>query len=72
MTNLSQKQRVKKRLRERGVIYRNECIRNRIIRLGALIVELKKDGWEFEAEYFRGDYRYFAKIIPPIQETLIK
>lgn len=71
MTNLTQRQRIENRLRERKVITRNECIRNFITRLGAIIIELKKDGWKFEAEYFRGDYRYFATYIPPKQETLL-
>lgn len=70
LTNLTQKQRVEKRLREMKVIYRNECLRNYISRLGAIINQLKNEGWEFEAERWRGDYRYFATDIPPEQKTL--
>lgn len=71
MTNLTQIDRVKKRLRERGVIYRNECLRVYISRLGAIINQLKNEGWEFEAEHWRGDYRYFLKKAPPIQDKLL-
>lgn len=71
MTNLTQKERVSKRLRERGVIYRNECIRNYITRLGAIIQTLEDEGWKFEAEHWRGDYRYFLKYAPPEQTKLL-
>lgn len=71
MTNLTQQQRVEKRLREKGVIYRNECIRNYITRLSAIIQRLEEEGWIFEAEHFRGDYRYFVKFAPPVQDKLL-
>jgi len=71
MTNLTQKQRVEKRLREMKVIYRNECLRNYISRLCAIINQLKNEGWEFEAEHWRGDYRYFLKKAPPTQDKLL-
>lgn len=73
MTNLTQKQRVEKRLREKGVIYRNECLRQfpAITRLSAIIQSLEAEEWVFEAEHFRGDYRYFVKFAPPKQEKLL-
>ncbi len=55
---LSQKQRVIKRLKETGQITRNECLRNFISRLSAIILELKKDGWDFETSEVDGDYIY--------------
>lgn len=71
MTNLTQKQRVEKRLREMRIITRNECLRNYITRLSAIINDLKNEGWIFETEHFRGDYRYFLKSCPPEQTKLI-
>ena len=44
MANLTQKQWVLNRLETNGYITRNECLRNYISRLGAIIADLKKDG----------------------------
>lgn len=60
------------KLETNGSITRNECLRNYISRLGAIIAELKKHGWEFEAHYedvktpfgTGKDYRYRATHIP--------
>lgn len=51
MLNMTQKQWVEQRLIENGRVTRNECLRNYISRLGALIAMLKNDGWEFETGY---------------------
>jgi hypothetical protein len=51
MLNMTQKQWVENRLNENGAITRNECLRNYISRLGAIIAMLKNDGWEFETQY---------------------
>ena len=63
----SQKDRIIKRLLERGEISRNECLRNYISRLGAYIVILKKEGWEFETEERNGDYIYRATKTPYVK-----
>ena len=63
---MTQLQRIKKRLLERGMITRNECLNTfpRITRLGARIVDLKEEGWEFETEEKNNDYIYKVKVCP--------
>jgi len=51
MLNLTQKEWVENKLIKNGKITRNECLRNYISRLGALIALLKNDGWEFKTSY---------------------
>jgi len=66
MKKFTQKQWVLNRLNENGYITRNECLRNYISRLGAIIADLKADGYEFEAGYIEvktpfgtgKDYKY--------------
>ena len=62
MNNKTQKDRVVKRLLERGFITRNECLENYISRLSAIILDLKKEGWDFEAKRIKKnngeDYQY--------------
>lgn len=58
----SQKQFVKKQLLETGKISRNDCIRNHYItRLGAIICDLNKDGYEIEGNKEGNDYVYRIK-----------
>ena len=50
---LSQRERVEKRLLSVGYASRNEYLTlpyHKILRLGAIICELKKDGWEIETK----------------------
>lgn len=58
MKNKTQKQRVETKLLRDGFITRNECLRNYISRLGAIICDLTKEGWEFETKFVDGDYHY--------------
>jgi hypothetical protein len=51
MKNQTQREWVEAQLTERGGITRNQCLKNYISRLGAIIADLKKDGWEFVASY---------------------
>lgn len=60
----SQKDWVKKQLLENGTISRNECLRNYISRLGAIIAVIKDEGFEFETKYQDGDYVYNLKNSP--------
>lgn len=60
----SQKERIEKRLYQVGKITRNECLRNYISRLGAIICVLKEEGWEFETKNVKGDYVYIVKTYP--------
>jgi len=46
---------VLERLEKNGQISRNECLRNYISRLGAIISKLKKKGYKFEAFYVEVD-----------------
>lgn len=61
---MTQKDRVVKRLKAFGRISRNECLRNYISRLGAIICDLTKEGWEFDAKNVKGDYVYIATRMP--------
>ena len=54
---------IKKILQETGQISRNLCLQNYLSRLGARIVDLKKEGWIFETERKNGDYIY--KLLSP-------
>jgi hypothetical protein len=58
MKNKTQKQRVETKLLRDGFITRNECLRVYISRLGAIICDLTKEGWEFETKFVDGDYQY--------------
>jgi ribosomal protein L34E len=77
MKNLTQRQWVEAHIREYGGITRNQCLRNHISRLGAIIADLKKDGWEFSANYKTvktpfgtgKDYVYRATHIPECGEV---
>lgn len=51
MNKGSQKERVIRKLLHDGYITRNECLRNRITRLSAIILNLKDDGWDFKPDY---------------------
>lgn len=73
MRKLSQKQRVLRRLKEIGKVTRNECLNTnpRITRLGAIICDLKKDGYKIEGREEGNDYVYTADIPkPPVPEIL--
>jgi hypothetical protein len=48
---MTQKQWVENQLIKNGKITRNECLRNYISRLGAIISMLKDDGYKFEIGY---------------------
>lgn len=52
----SQKQFVKKMLLETGMVSRNGCLQNRITRLGAIICDLKKDGYDIEGGYEKTEH----------------
>lgn len=51
MKNSTQSQWVKEQLEEHGFITRNECLKKYISRLGAIICELKKEGYMFTSEF---------------------
>ena len=54
----TQKQWVKSQIKSNGFITRNQCLRNYISRLGAIIFELKAEGIEFETGYIETETKY--------------
>ena len=58
MLNQTQEKWVKERLIANGKITRNECLRAYISRLGAIICNLKKEGWDFETSYQKVETQY--------------
>ena len=62
---------IKQVLRDKGEVSRNFALANYISRLGAIICDLKKDGWEFDIERRNGDYVYKLKQAPVIRKVEI-
>ena len=63
---------VKSQLRLNGQISRNEALRNFISRLGAIILTLKKEGWDFESGYDgHRNYVYKVKSAPVVRKIEI-
>lgn len=54
----TQRKWVEEQLRATGEITRNQCLKNYISRLGAIMLDLKKDGWDFTTSSREGDYVY--------------
>jgi hypothetical protein len=67
----TQKQKVIGLLLKNGLVRRNECLAMYISRLGAIICDLEREGWEFEARYSKDgkDYGYITKKCPLKKET---
>ena len=65
MKNQTQANLVKRILREKGEITRNFCLRNYISRLGAIVCDLKKEGWNIEGEFVKanGGKDYVYKLV---------
>lgn len=70
---ISQKQRVINHILEKGGVSNFWAIENYILRLGAIIYDLKRDGWEFEGTYGKElklqkknwkNYYYLVKVNP--------
>jgi hypothetical protein len=59
----TQEQKVKERLKEVGYADNFWAISNYILRLGAIMCQLKKQGWEFKGEFGTGKDRknYFYR-----------
>ena len=51
MLNVTQKQWIKERLEQKGEISRNDCLKHYISRLGAIMGQLKDEGYVFIGEY---------------------
>lgn len=52
---------VEQQLKENGKITRNLCLQNYITRLGAIICNMRHDGWDITGKYEGKDYVYRAK-----------
>lgn len=69
---MTQREWVENQLKEKGKITRNFCLRNYVSRLGAIICDLKKSGYEFDTRYIKvdtpfgegKDYEYSLKSSP--------
>ena len=68
MLNTTQEEFVINQLKEKGYITRNECLRNFISRLGAIMCKLKKEGYEFDTKTVGGDYVYTLKTKPMLMD----
>ena len=69
---MTQLEKIREQLLKNGRISRNFCLRNYISRLGARIIDLKKEGFEFNAHNEGGDYVYEVVKMPitPMYATL--
>lgn len=56
--NKTQKERVLEKLSRDGSISNFWAIENRILRLGAVIADLKNDGYYFRSDYIEGTKNY--------------
>ena len=61
---LTQKQQVIQWLEEYGEVSRNQCLSHFISRLGAIIIVLKNEGYDFKPEHRGGDYVYKLTTAP--------
>ena len=73
----TQEDRIIYKLRHDNFVTRNEALRNFISRLGAIICDLQKKGWEFKGEFIKTkngkDYKYTVIKFPkPETQTLWK
>lgn len=64
MKTKSQKEIIKEQLRANGYVSRNWALDNFISRLGAIIADLKKEGFVFKANYDKGNYEYHLVGVP--------
>ena len=65
-TNMKQTQKefVVSKLKKDGSISRNFCLSNYISRLGSIINNLNREGWQLDGENKDGDYIYKVKDSP--------
>jgi len=64
MTDITQKQIVTKILLEKGGISRNTALQLFITRLSAIILDLRKEGWDFKPIRHKGNYVYLVTNCP--------
>lgn len=61
---MSQKKKVLDLMRKQGYVSRNWALQNYISRLSAIMLDLKKEGINFETKDKDGDYIYYLKDRP--------
>ena len=61
MKNQTQENFVINELKKNGFISRNLCLQNYITRLGAIICDLKKEGFNFSSGYVKTGYLIVGK-----------
>ena len=75
ITIFSQKEKIIEQLKINNYVSRNWCLKNYISRLGAIIWQLKKEGWDFNANFFKynggKDFRYYVIKMPSYQRDII-
>ena len=59
-------------LRANGYVSRNWCLSQGVTRLGAYIADLKAEGYEFTANYDKGNYEYHLVKGKPVQVQDVK
>lgn len=69
-SNMSQKERIIRKVTTDGFVTRNEALRNYITRLGAIIHKLQQEGWKFKTVDTGRDYRY--ELVEKPQQTLFQ
>jgi len=69
---MSQTTKIINQLNLKGQISRNWCLQNYISRLSAIILNLKKNGWEFLAMNQDKDYVYMVTKRPQEAHTALK
>ena len=62
MKKQTQIERVINKLNRDGFITRNECLRNYITRLGAIICSLRKMGWEIQDGEYTDDKDFIYRV----------
>jgi hypothetical protein len=72
MKGLTQREWVEKELREKGEIDNVYCVQNFVLRLGAIICQLRKDGWAIDGAFIPGtkNYRYKLSSAPALPKKL--
>lgn len=75
MKDKTQDNRIIGQLLKTGIIYRNDCLRNFISRLGSIIKRLEHKGWEFEDRGYTEDgkdyyYRFTKCPLKLVQRKL--
>ena len=70
---MTQKQVIISKLKEQGYVDNFWCVNNYILRLGAIICDLKKEGWEFRGKFGDNAHRknfYYYVLKQPGEQSV--